>query len=675
MPPVLRVTVSVVLIAVGAGATAGSQQQPAPQPSIPPTAFILGRAVDGTTGRALAGAMVSLTSTAALTAPANPGAPPAALSRFPLRVLSDGNGAFVFRELPAGSYSMTATRSGYALTALGRNSAADTGNQFIQLAEGEKRGGLTLKFWKYGSISGSVKDEAGEPIIGIQLRIFKKAIVGGRLRLTSFGNMPTTDDRGFYRASELSPGDYIVSVITSQATVPLSVQDAFEASRKDGSDSEFRRQLDRSGSTMLGGLSFAGGGRRIGSWLLQGGTDFNSATVINPPGDDSRVFVYPTTFYPSAHVIGNAMVLSVEAGEDRPATDFHLKPVPTMRVSGRLVGGNGEEANTALSLLPVGTGDVQRDYDLATATTFTDATGEFTFLGVPPGEYTIRVLKVPPRPIVTQSSMSTVIQTANGGMISSGGGPTPPPPISPGPTLWATAPVTIGDRDVSGLTVTLREGTRLAGRLEFDGAAERPADDRLRLALVQFEQADARTSSFAQFTLQRAVVEADGQFKTYQLPPGKYVIRAAGVPAWTLRSAVVNGKDAADRPFDLTDDEIPNIVITFTDKVTELTGSVRNSKGPDANGTVLLFPADSSLWIDNGPTPRRLRAARTGADGSYRFTAVASGDYLLIAIPGGTPSDWQDPRYLQKLGAVATRLTVNEGEKKRQDVDTKEVRR
>ena len=51
--------------------------------------------------------------------------------------------------------------------------------------------------------------------------------------------------------------------------------------------------------------------------------------------------------------------------------------------------------------MPVSTGDVQRDYDLATATTFADATGAFTFLGVPSGDYIIRVLKVPPRPIVT----------------------------------------------------------------------------------------------------------------------------------------------------------------------------------------------------------------------------------------------------------------------------------
>ncbi|HXT69761.1 MAG TPA: carboxypeptidase-like regulatory domain-containing protein [Vicinamibacterales bacterium] len=675
MAPELRLTGSLAVLVFCSALSAAPRQLAGGQAAAPtPGGFILGRAVDGTTGKALAGAQVSLNS-ATQTAPALAGAPPATLSRFPMRVISDGNGAFVFRDLPAGSYSITATRSGYAVAALGRNSATDTGSQLVTLTDGEKRGGVTLKFWKFGSISGTVRDEAGESLIGIQLRIFRRAVLGGRLRLTSFGNMPTTDDRGIYRAGELAPGDYIIGVVTTQATVPISIQDLYEASTKDGSSSEFRRQLDRSGSTVLGGGNLTTAGTRYGTLLLQGGAGFNSSTVINPPGDESRVFVYPTTFFPSATVIGEATVLTVGAGEDRTGTDFHLKPVPTTRVSGRLVGSDTEAANTALTLVHVSTGDVQRDYDLATATTFADGTGAFTFLGVPPGDYTVRALKVPPRPIATTSPMSTVIQTGTGGVISSGGGPTPPPPIPPEPTWWASTAVVVTDRDVSGLTVTLRQGARLSGTLEFDGAAERPAADRLRLTSLQFEQADARQASFNQFTLQRAVVDANGQFKTYQLPPGKYVVRAAGIPGWTLRSAVVRGKDVADSPFDLTDEDLGNIVVTFTDKVTEMSGTVRNPKGPDPSATVLVFPVDTSLWIDHGPAPRRFRAIRAGADSTYRLTGIAAGEYLAVAIPGGTPVDWIDPRYLQKLAAVATRLTVIEGEKKSLGLDTKEVRR
>lgn len=681
MAPVLRLTVSLAFVAFGAIGLAAWQQTAGSQITPPPgTGFILGKAVDGTTGRPLSGAVVSLSSVAQVVAAPGvvaTGAPPATLSRFPIRVVTDGNGAFVFRELAGGSYSMFATRAGYASSAVGRSSASDSSSQLITLGDGEKRGGVTLRFWKYGAISGTVRDEAGEPVIGISLRIFRRGLAGGRVRLTSFGNMPTTDDRGMYRSAELAPGDYVVGVITTQAAVPVSIHEALDASVKDGSGNEFRRQLDRSGSTILGGLSLATGGRRVGSWLLQGSTDFGTATVMNPPGSDDRLFVYPATFYPSAHAISNATVLTVGAGEERTGTDFHLKPVPSVRVSGRLVGGDGEEANTALSLVPAAAADAQRDYDLATATTFADATGAFTFLGVPQGEYTIRVLKVPPRPVITGSTMTTVIQTGSGGMISSstGVGPTPPPPIPPEPTWWARVPVTVADREVTGLTVTLQRGARLSGRIEFEGAGERPTGDRMRTVSVTIEQADGRTSSTSQFTLQRGVVDAAGQFKTYQLPAGQYVIRAAGVAGWTMKSATVNGRDAADTPFDLNDDDVSNIVVTFTDRISELSGTARSAKGPDETGTVFLFPADPSLWTDTGPAPRRFRTARAGTDGKFRFPSLVPGDYYAVATAGGAPADWQDPRFLQRLAAVASRITIAEGEKKSFDVEMKEVRR
>jgi hypothetical protein len=167
-------------------------------------------------------------------------------------------------------------------------------------------------------------------------------------------------------------------------------------------------------------------------------------------------------------------VLTIASGEERTGVDFRLKPVVTSRVSGRLVGPGGDEGFTALSLMPVGTQDVQRDSDMASATTVADNAGAFTFLGVTPGEYVIRVLKAPPRPVPT-SSMSTVIQTGST-TIMSGGGPSVPTPIGNDPTFWAATPVTVGDRDLSGVVVTLQTGARITGRLEFDGTAGEAAD-------------------------------------------------------------------------------------------------------------------------------------------------------------------------------------------------------
>jgi hypothetical protein len=677
MPPVLRVTVSLVLAAISVGVTASSQQQqPAPQPSVPATAFILGRTVDGTSGRPVEGVTVSLNSSTPpnpLAAPA-PGANPATLSRYPLRVLSDGNGAFVFRSLPAGLYTVTGTKPGYTFGGIGRDSAAASGTQVIVLGEGERRGGATMKMWKQSSISGTVLDEAGEPLVGVQLRDFRRAVVGGRPRYMSAGNMPTTDDRGVYRMMIALPGDYIVGIVMTQATVPTSLQDVFGAAQKGGGGEDFRRELDRSSATLSS--SPFGAGQRVGAWLLQSTSSSELSSRASPglPVSGDRVFVYPATYYPASPTLATATVLTIASGEDRTGVDFRLKPVVTSRVSGRLVGPGGDEGFTALSLMPVGTQEVQRDSDMAAATTVADNTGAFTFLGVTPGEYVIRVLKAPPRPVPT-SSMSTVIQTGST-TIMSGGGPSVPTPIGNDPTFWAATPVTVSDRDLSGVVVTLQTGTRITGKLEFDGTAARPPTDRLLLVSVQVDRADASQASFTQFALVRGVVDASGQFRTHQLPAGRYVLRASGgLPGWTFKSATLGGRDLSDAPFELTGEDMAGVVVTFTDRLTELSGAARDAKGPDSTATVFVFPGDTKLWTDHGPAPRRFRSARVGSDGSYRIPSLPAGEYLVAALRAGATSDWIDPRFLQTVAPLATRITLMDGEKKSLDVEVREVRR
>ncbi len=243
-------------------------------------------------------------------------------------------------------------------------------------------------------------------MIGVSLRTFRRAIVGGRLRYTSFGNQPTTDDRGIYRVSQLTPGDYVIGIVTTQATVPTALQDASAAADKDGSGAEFRRQLNRSGSSGLGSVNISAG-RQMDDWVLQFQSDLGMRTSPPPPGDGNRVFIYPTVYYPSTTTISSATVMTLESGDARLGVDFRLRPVITSRVSGRLAGPETEQAFTALSLLPASSEEAQRDYDMAAATTVSDRSGAFTFLGVPPGDYT------DPRDQVTAATGNAIVDDDN----------------------------------------------------------------------------------------------------------------------------------------------------------------------------------------------------------------------------------------------------------------------
>jgi hypothetical protein len=639
------------------------QQPGQPEVQDPGTAFVLGRVMDAGTDKGLSGVTVTLSSATPPTQ-LDFSVAPASLSRLPLRALTNGSGQFVFRDLPAGSYLVLAEKAGYGSGALGRRSALESANQALTLGVGERKGDVALRLWKTASIGGAVVDEGGEPIVGLQVRAMAREMQAGRIRIMAFGSTGTTDDRGVYRIPGLRPGEYIVGIVSTQATVPSALQ---EATRNLPFTDPIIRELERSNGSGIVNSA----GQRIGDWLLV--APVGSAASIAPVVRSDRVFVYPTTFHPAAAQLSQATVLTLASGEDRPGIDLQLRPVPTYRVSGQLTGAEGPEVFTTVELIAAGAEDMQRDSDLATGTALTDRTGAFVFMGVPSGSYTARVLKLPARTLQTTSS-ATIIQTGST-TISTGGGLSAPPPIPDTPTFSASVPVAVNDADVSGLMVRLQPGARLTGRLVFDGTAAKPTVDQLRTAVVQIDRADGRTVSANQFAMTRATVDQEGRFKTYQMPPGRYTVRVQTIgSAWNLKSAVFKELDIADAPIDLGSEDVGDVVITMTDRPSSLSGTVRNSRGADSTTTVFVFPAAQALWNDHGMTPRRFRTARAGTDGGYRVPSLPPGDYLVAAITSVPPLDWMDPRFLQKLAALATRVSIAEGDKKVQDVESKEVR-
>src|SRR5207249_3339477 len=83
---------------------------------------------------------------------------------------------------------------------------------------------VTLRIWKLGVITGRVFDEVSDPIAGITVAVLRRARSGGAERLTQVGSA-VTDDLGVYRARGILPGNYIVTVKTTQTTVSQNPMD------------------------------------------------------------------------------------------------------------------------------------------------------------------------------------------------------------------------------------------------------------------------------------------------------------------------------------------------------------------------------------------------------------------------------------------------------------------
>src|SRR5262249_12765292 len=145
----------------------------------------------------------------------------------PRRVLTDSQGQFAFRDLAKATYTFSVTLPGYTGGAYGQK-RPNGASRSLDLDEGEKVGDVTLRVWKFGSISGMLVDEAGEPAVGVQVRALRQSIVSGRPHWT-IASSTATDDRGVYRIGSLAAADYVISVPTTITTYPSSTTDTLAA--------------------------------------------------------------------------------------------------------------------------------------------------------------------------------------------------------------------------------------------------------------------------------------------------------------------------------------------------------------------------------------------------------------------------------------------------------------
>jgi hypothetical protein len=165
------------------------------------------------------------------------------------------------------------------------------------------------------------------------------------------------------------------------------------------------------------------------------------------------------------------------------------------------------------------------------------------------------------------------------------------------------------------------------------------------------------------------VAQADGTFIIPGVGPGEYKLWAnvpAGTAAtspWTLRSAIINNTDTVDVPFTVRSD-VGGAVITFTDRPTELTGSLLDTNGkPALEYFIVVFPVDRSLWTSQS---RWIRSARPGNTGNYRIAGLPPGEYHMCAMTDLEQEELYTPGYLEPLVAASIKLTLTDGEKKTQ---------
>lgn len=665
-------------MATSVGGPAGPSMAPVEQTG---TGLIVGQVVDAGSGRPVPGAVVTIGGAAGgagrgagptrvvlgMRGGGPPAAPPPSSSpnRQVPRILTGAEGRFAFRSLPAGTFNIVAAKPGYSEGAYGRL-RPEGPEQPLELEDGQRLGNVTIRLFRQASISGTVTDDLGEPVVGADVRAYRRDLVAGRRVLSPVSNVAHTDDRGMYRLAGLQPGTYAIAVPAVESSVPAGLRLGSPISPD---------LVSTLTSPSYTNFSISQGGSKVtpdGKFLLQ---DSGGTSAGAPLDIDGRLLVHPTQYYPASRTASNATLITVASGEERTGLDLSLKLEPTASISGRLMGPDGPAVNFALHLVPSDTGDLSADPDVAT--TITDADGSFEFLAVPAGQYVIQTVRVP-RPTLLNGVPMTVMMQGGGGMMAfssvRSSGPRPAPSTPTEPTLWVSMPVSVSGDAVKGLNLALSSGFSITGRVEFQGSAPPPAAQMLQLTGVMAEPADGKLRA----RNLPGRIDPAGTFTIPGLLPGRYVVRATNVPGpggWRLRSATVGGVDVADVPLTIDNHDVGSVTLTFGDTTTDISGTVTSRQGgSDPAAAVVVFPADRQMWRDYGTTSRRMRLVRTTRAGAFSARGLPPGDYNVIAISEEFAGEWQDTQFLELMSQAATHVTLGDGQQVKQDLTTQAVR-
>jgi Carboxypeptidase regulatory-like domain len=167
-----------------------------PQRVDPLTSSIQGRVTTSDTGAPIRGAEVRLSTE----------------FRFSRLVTTNGEGLFELRNLPAGEYRLTVSKTGFITLEYGQQRPFETAST-ITLGEGQSATG-NVALLRGGAIFGRVLDEFGEPSVGTRVQVLRNRAESGGRRLLLVGMADQTDDTGAFRIYGLPPGEYFVAAST-----------------------------------------------------------------------------------------------------------------------------------------------------------------------------------------------------------------------------------------------------------------------------------------------------------------------------------------------------------------------------------------------------------------------------------------------------------------------------
>ena len=342
-------------------------------------------------------------------------------------------------------------------------------------------------------------------------------------------------------------------------------------------------------------------------------------------GEKKEVLGYAATFYPSTASAADAQHVKLAVGKEAQNIDIALIAARAATVAGSARRSDGSPlAGASVGLSQNMIGPNSSSFSGITSATV-DADGAWILRDVPPGEYELSV---------SPADRSRARESA-------------------------TAKLVVQGTDIDGVSLITEAPVVVSGEVVTESGAPLPETPAGRYRVAVETTGDRRPTQIPVGD-DNGQVKSDGTF-TFTGASGRSIVRVSGIPrGWAIKSVEIGGREFPDGAIELKGGQtVEGARIVLTNRFPSVSGRVTDERATEADGTVVLFPADESRW----PTATSgIRAGRADQKGIFRFDAVAPGDYFAVALEA--VQTWQvfDPEFLAEIKPHAERVTIREGQ-------------
>lgn len=446
--------------------------------------------------------------------------------------LTDAQGRYEFRELPAGRFTVSVSKAGFVAMQYGQLRPFETGKP-IDLAEAQVMDKADVSLPRGSVLAGRILDEFGEAVADAEVQAMRMQFQNGKRRLVPSGRNATTNDLGQFRIYGLPPGEYYVSA--SLRNMSSMVVD-----------------------------------------MLAGGTG-------GPTGSNQNSG-YASTYYPGTPNPAEAQRVALAVSQELASVDIQLQPVRLAKITGSAVGSDGKPmANAMVIMMPKMTDALMM---MPGGTSRTNKDGQFTINGVTPGEYSLQVQSMGAIFSAAGNAMSFAVSMRDG----PGGAETP---VAPAQREFAVANVNVAGEDIAGMVVVATRGAKASGTIAYEGGVKPEGAAGVRVTAPSVDVDAGPVVSFGAASVQdTGAFELEGLMgarvlRAANLPKGWSLKRVTvnGEDVTDRGIEFKPGEDVSGIEIELTSRST-----SLTGTVTDSRGQALKDY------TVVIFPEDEAKW-------------------------------------------------------------------------------